>query len=103
MVGSALSDPKPLSCRGGRRPQSRDEHQDILEHLPRHRDLDHLEHDVAAVADHLGADLDQLLPQTRQGPRLRSRGHRQGPHEVAEVVGQRMELKANRVGSEGTA
>jgi hypothetical protein len=31
-----------------------------------------------------------------------SRGHRQVSHEVAEVVGQRMELKANRVGSEGT-
>ena len=74
-----------------------------MEHLSRHRDLGHLEHDVAAAADDLGADLDQLLPLTRQGPRLRCRGHRQGSHEVAEVVGRRMELKANRVGSEGTA
>ena len=37
----------------GRRPQPGDEHQDILEHLPRHRDVGQLEGDVAAVADDL--------------------------------------------------
>jgi hypothetical protein len=31
------------------------------EHLPRHCDLGHLEGDVAAMADDLGTDLDQLL------------------------------------------
>jgi hypothetical protein len=51
-----------------------DEPQDLLEHLPWHRDLGHLDRDVAAIADDLGADIDQLLPQTRQGPRLRCRG-----------------------------
>jgi hypothetical protein len=34
------------------------------EHLLWHRDLGHLEGDVAAVADHLGADLDQFLSKT---------------------------------------
>ena len=51
--------PQAPSCRCGRRPQPGDEHQDFLEHLPRHRDLSQLEDDVAAVAHHLGADLDQ--------------------------------------------
>ena len=78
---------QPLSCWRQRCPQSGDQPQDVVEHLSRHRDLGHLEHDVAGVADDLGADLDRLLPQTRQGPRLRCRGHRQGSHEVAEVVG----------------
>ena len=93
----------PLACWRRRRPQSGDQPQDVVEHLSRHRDLGHLEHDVATVADHLSADLDQLIPQTRQTPPLRCRWRRQGPHEVAEVVGQRMELKANRIGGEGTA
>jgi hypothetical protein len=38
-----------------------DQHQDFLEHLSRHLDLGHLKGRVAAVADDLGADLDQLL------------------------------------------
>jgi hypothetical protein len=50
------------------RPQSGDQPQDVAEHLSRHRDLGHVEHDIAAVADHLGADLDQLLPPTRRRP-----------------------------------
>ena len=36
------------------------------QYLSRHRDLGHLKRDVAAVADDLRTDLDQLLPQTRQ-------------------------------------
>ena len=59
------------SCRRRRCPQPGDQRQDFLEHLPRHRDLGHLEGHVAAVADDLGADLDQLLPQAGQRPRLR--------------------------------
>jgi hypothetical protein len=52
-------------------PQPGDQHQDFPEHLPRHRDLGHLERDVAAMADDLRADLDQLLVQAGQRPRLR--------------------------------
>ena len=43
-----------------------------LEQPPRHGDLGHLESDIAAVVDELGADLDQLLLASvrRKLPRL---------------------------------
>ena len=41
-----------------------------LEHLPWDGDLGHLEGDIAAVADDLCADLDQLLFEARQRPVL---------------------------------
>ena len=59
------------SCRRRRCPQPGDQRQDFLEHLPRHRDLGHLEGHIAAVADDLRADFDQLLAQAGQRPRLR--------------------------------
>ena len=74
----------------------------ISEHISAHRDLGHLEGDVAAMAHDLRADLDQLLAQAGQRPRLRRFWHRQGAHEIAEVVGQRMELETRR-GGEGRA
>src|SRR5215813_12506473 len=43
------------------RPQFRDEPQNLSEHLPCDGDLGHLEDNIAAVAHHLGTDLDQLL------------------------------------------
>ena len=43
--------------------QPRDQRENFLEHLSRHRDLGHLERDLAPVADDLRADLDQLLAQ----------------------------------------
>jgi len=55
------------------------------------------------VADDLGTDLDQLLAQAGQRPRLRGLRHRQCAHEIAEVVRQGMELEANRIGGEGAA
>ena len=58
---------------------------------------------MTAMAHDLGADLDQLLPQTGQRPRLRRLEYRERPHEIAEVVGERMELKADSVGGERTA
>lgn len=76
---------------------------ELLEHLPWHRDLGQLEPDVAAVAYYLGADLDQLLAQAGQRPRLGRPGHRPCSQEVAEVIGERMELKADGVGGEGPA
>ena len=48
------------------RPQFGDQSQNLLEHLSWDGDLGHLERDVAAVADNLCADLDQLLLQARQ-------------------------------------
>jgi hypothetical protein len=100
---SVASAPISRSCWRGRRPESGDQRQDFGEHLPRHRDLGHLKRNVAAVADDLGADLDQLLPQAGQRPRLRRLRHGEGSHEIAEIVCQGMELKANRVGGEGAA
>jgi hypothetical protein len=44
------------------------------------------------VADDLRADLDQFLAQAGQRPRLRGLWHRQGSHEIAEIVGQRIIL-----------
>jgi len=73
-------DPWVASRWSGWRPQPGNEHEDFVEHLSWHCDLGHLEHDIAAVADHFGADLDQLLPQTRQGPWFGCRGHCQGSH-----------------------
>ncbi len=56
-------DPQASSCWSGWRPQPGDEHQDFRKHLRWYGDLGHLESHVAAVADNLGADLDQLLAQ----------------------------------------
>jgi len=47
----------------GRRPQPGSQRQDLGEHLVWHRDLGQLKGHIAAVADHLPADLDQLLVQ----------------------------------------
>jgi hypothetical protein len=54
------------SSRWRGRPQSGDQRQDVREHLSRYRDLGQPEGDVAAMADDLGADLDQLLAQAGQ-------------------------------------
>jgi hypothetical protein len=62
-----------------------------------------MERHIAAVADDLGADLDQLLAQAGQRPRFRRLRHRQRSHEVAQVVGEDVELKADSVCGEGTA
>ena len=48
--------------------QPGDQHQDIGEHLPWHRDLGHLEREIAAVAGDLGADLDERLRRATSTP-----------------------------------
>jgi hypothetical protein len=45
------------------RPQFRNQPQNLPEQLSWDRDLGHLESDIAAVAHHLGADLDRFLLQ----------------------------------------
>jgi hypothetical protein len=55
------------------------------------------------VAHDFCADLDQLLLESRQRPVFDRLRRRQGSQEVAEIIGERMKLKANRVGGEGTA
>jgi hypothetical protein len=55
------SSPQSRWC--GPRPQPGNQHQDFLEHSPWHGDLGQLERDIAAMAHHVGADLDELLAQ----------------------------------------
>ena len=57
-------------------PQLINLHQDRREHGTRNGHLSHLEHHVARMLDHLGADLDQLLAQRGQGPVLDLAGQR---------------------------
>jgi hypothetical protein len=71
--------------------------EDVPDQIARHRNLGHLERDVAAMSDDLGADLDQLLPDGGERPMLDLLRQCQGPHEVGEVVGERMKLEADRV------
>ena len=66
----------PLRWRG-RRPLPGDQRQDVGEDLSRYRDLGQLEGDIAAVADDLRADLDQLIARAGPRPRLRRLRHRQ--------------------------
>src|SRR5262245_15949420 len=58
---------------------------------------------IAAVAHHLRADLDQLVLQTRQRPVLDRLRRRQRAQEIAEVVGERMKLEPHRIGGERSA
>ena len=57
-------------CERRLQPQFGDQPQNLLEHLPGNGDLGHLEGDIAAVADDLRADFDQLFLQARQRPIL---------------------------------
>src|SRR6266568_3870976 len=83
--------------------QSVDQPQDFLKQFLRHRDLGHLEDDVAAMAYDLGADLHEFFPQARQRPLLDRLRQSQRPHEVGEIVGQRMKLKPDGVAGERAA
>jgi hypothetical protein len=56
-----------------------------------------------AVITLLVADLDQLLFQARQRPLLDRLGQSQRPHEVGEIIGQRMQLKPDSVGCKRSA
>jgi hypothetical protein len=75
--------------------------QDVGEQVLWDCDLGHLEDDIAPVADNLRADLDRLLFQAREQPVFDRLRRRQCAREIAEIVGQRVKLKANGVGSEG--
>jgi len=72
----------------------------LLEQMPGNGDLGDLEGDTAAMADDLGADLDQLLLQARQRPVLDRLRRRQRAQEIDEIVGERMKLQTHRVGGE---
>ena len=90
----------PPSWRRRGRSQPIDEAEDFSKQLPRHRNLGQLESDIATMADDLGTDLDQLLPQRGQRPVLHLLRQSQRPHEVAQIVGQGVKLKPNLVAAE---
>jgi phosphoglycolate phosphatase-like HAD superfamily hydrolase len=80
-----------------------DHTQDVGEQVSQNGDPGHLERHVARMAHDLRADLDQLLLQARQRPVPYRLGRRQRAQEIAEVVGERTQLKTNRVGGEESA
>jgi hypothetical protein len=55
------------------------------------------------VTDDLSADLDQLIFEARQRPIFDRLWRPERAEEVAEIVGERMELKADSVGGERAA
>jgi hypothetical protein len=79
------------------RSESRNSLQDFGEQRARDRDFGHLERNVSTVANDFGADLDQLLPQTRERPGRNRLRCRKGAQEVSDVIRERMKLKANGV------
>ncbi len=74
------------------RPKPLNQMQDLSEQCSGNGDLCELKCDVAAMTYDLGTDLDQLLPERRQRPVLNRLRQHQGAQEVAEVIGERMEL-----------
>jgi hypothetical protein len=81
-------------------PKITDQARDCLEQLPRHRNLGELKCDITAVADHLGSNLDQFLPQCGHRPVLHFFRESQRSHEVAEIVGECMKLQPDLVVAE---
>ena len=75
--------------------------EDLPEEILRQRDLSQLERDVAVVADHRRADLDELVPQRGQAPVTDPSRKHQPPQEIAQVVGEREQLEPNGVVEEG--
>src|SRR5260221_9414397 len=75
----------------------------LLEHLSWDGDLRHLEDDIASVAHHLRADLDQLLLQARQRPVLDRLRCCKRAEKVAKIVGDSMKLEPHGVGRERSA
>src|ERR1700751_15539 len=103
LASNALHTIASRRCRIGRRPQLRDEPQDVGEEIFRDSTLGHLEGDVAAMAHDLRADLDQFLLQTGQRPLLDRLWRRQRAKEISKIVSQRMKLETHRVGGKRPA
>jgi hypothetical protein len=60
-------------------------------------------HVPAVALRTVSIDLDQLFAEAGQRPWFCRLGHCQRPHEIAEVVGERMKLEADGIGDEGAA
>ncbi len=86
--------------RNGSSSQVINQGQDFPEQLPRHGNLGQLESYITIMADNLGSDLDQLLPQRRQRPEFHLLRQGKRSHEVAQIVGQGVKLEPNLVVAE---
>ena len=86
--------------RNGSSSQIINQGQDFLEQALWHGNLRQLECDIAAMANDLGSNLDQLLSQCRQRPMLDLFGQSQSPHKVGEIIGQGVKLKPHLVVAE---
>ncbi len=81
------------SWRQRSRPQCVNQAQDLSEQSSGDSDLCELKGDITALSHDLRADLDELLPKRRQRPVFDLLRQRQGAQEVAEIIGERMELE----------
>ncbi len=88
------------SWRQGRWPQPVNQAQDLSKQGSWYGDLCHLERDTATVANDVGADLDQLLSKRGHGPLLDLIEQGQRPEEVAQDVGEGVQLKTHLVVAE---
>jgi hypothetical protein len=84
--------PGKIEARFGRLPSTRVA-RTVAEGLIWLFSLGHLEGDIASVAHHLRADLDQLLLQARQRPVLDRLRRCERAQEIAKIVGECMKLE----------
>ncbi len=92
-----------LSWRQRSRPQPVDQAQNLSEQSSGDSDFRELKGDITAMSHDLRADLDVLLPKRRQRPVFDLLRQRQGAQEVAEIIGERMELEPDLVVAETVA
>jgi len=87
----------PASCWSRLRSEPVDAARNVSEQGARNGELRHLECDVTTMAHDLAADLDQLVPERSQRPLLDGVRQRRSAQEVAEIVGERMQLQPDGV------
>ncbi len=93
----------PPSWRQRGRPQPVDQAQTLGEQSSGDSDFRELKGDITTMSHDLRADLDELVAQGAERPVFYSLGQRQGAQEVAEIVGERMELEPDFVVAETVA
>ena len=88
---------RPPSWRQRSRPQPVNQAQKLSEQSTGDSDFRELKGNITAMSHDLRADLDELLPKCRQRPVLDLLRQCQGAQEVAEIIGERMELEPDLV------
>ncbi len=85
------------------RPQPVNQAQNFSEQSSGDSDFRELKGDITAMSHDLRADLDELLPKCRQRPVFDLLRQREGAQEVAEIIGECMELEPDLVVAETVA